>query len=129
MFIEKLTKKNLKCILGETIKVLGYDYLPEMTGIIKDESCIEITFTASFEDQSLFITDFLACYSFGGHGSEEKIQKIFLQCMYRFFGKKFILAYKKHIKEKHDKTVEEFMAKENLKYAEKIDEINEIEQG
>lgn len=116
MYIEKLTKKDIKEIAtklllllerGDTDKVKFY--LDECK-IEKDKDSINISFNTGYETHGCYIRDFSAGATYGYYGDDEKIKLAYRKHMYEKFGNEYYNNmrdyYKRGIAKKYDSELE-----------------------
>ena len=116
MYIEQLSEDEIKHISKQLLLIVEHDDEAHVDNMIlgtnfeRDKYGISGILPITTE-ADISLRDFYACISYGGYGSEEKINKKFRSFMYNKFGEQYLLDlkafYKQPIEEKYQKALKE----------------------
>ena len=116
MYIEKLTKKDIKEIVSKILLLLErnddgrVDFYFDSLKIEKDKDVITVSFNTGYETHSCYIKDYSAGVTYGYYGDDKKVQLLYRKHMYEKFGNEYYNNmrdyYKRIILKKCDKQLE-----------------------
>lgn len=116
MYIEKLTKKDIKEITAKLLLLLERGDIDKVKFYLDDckiekgKPSIVVSFNTGYEIHSCYISDFSASVTYGYYGDDEKVKLAYRKHMYERFGNEYYNNmrdyYKKDIISRYDSELE-----------------------